>query len=125
MATNQLASINHIVVLMLENRSFDHMLGLLYSGSGNVSPAGQPFAGLTGKESNPGVSGKAVPVFMIAPKQSGAYYMPGANPGEGYVATNSQIFGSNTAPVPPTATNQGFVKDFSYTLGWETTEGDS
>ena len=38
---------------MLENRSFDHLLGYLYSDSGNVSPAGQPFEGLTGSESNP------------------------------------------------------------------------
>src|ERR1700677_1061088 len=106
---NQLSAINHIVVLMLENRSFDHMLGLLYSASGNVSPAGQPFEGLTGKESNPCTNRKAVPVSTLAPTQSGAYYMPGANPGEGYVATNSQLFGSNTAPVPPTAANNGFV----------------
>ena len=49
MAKNGLSSVNHIVVLMLENRSFDHMLGLLYSDCGNVSPAGQPFEGLTGK----------------------------------------------------------------------------
>ncbi len=32
-----LASVNHVVVLMLENRSFDHMLGFLYPG--NVSSA--------------------------------------------------------------------------------------
>ena len=28
-----LPAINHFVVVMLENRSFDHMLGFLYSGS--------------------------------------------------------------------------------------------
>jgi phospholipase C len=54
--SNSLSSIQHIVVAMLENRSFDHMLGFLYSGSGNVSPAGQPYDGLSGSESNP-VSG--------------------------------------------------------------------
>ena len=37
---NQLGKIDHIVQLMLENRSFDHMLGFLYADSGNVSPAG-------------------------------------------------------------------------------------
>jgi phospholipase C len=41
MAGNQLPSVNHIVQLMLENRSFDHMLGFLYADKGNVSSAGQ------------------------------------------------------------------------------------
>ena len=122
-STNPLAAINHIVVLMLENRSFDHMLGFLYADSGNVSPAGQPFEGLTGKESNPGVAGAApVTVFRIQPGTASTYFLPGADPGEGYTATNAQLFGSNTAPTPPLATNQGFVSNFSYTLGWEATE---
>jgi phospholipase C len=123
MPNNQLSSINHIVVLMLENRSFDHMLGLLYAASGNVSPAGQPFEGLRGKESNPDTDGSAVSVFTIAKTDPSAYFMPGADPGEGYTATNSQLFGSTTAPAPPVATNNGFVTDFSYTLGWESKEG--
>ena len=38
-STNQLGEIQSVVVLMLENRSFDHMLGYLYAGSGNVSPS--------------------------------------------------------------------------------------
>jgi phospholipase C len=46
-----LGSVNHVVVLMLENRSFDHMLGFLYSGQQNVSPAGQhPAADALGRE---------------------------------------------------------------------------
>jgi hypothetical protein len=50
---NQLGKIDHIVELMLENRSFDHMLGFLYADSGNRSPTGQAFDGLTGEEWNP------------------------------------------------------------------------
>jgi phospholipase C len=123
MSNNQLSAINNIVVLMLENRSFDHMLGLLYSASGNVSPSGQPFEGLTGQESNPGTDGSPVTVFTIASSDPNAYFMPGADPGEGYKATNSQLFGSTTAPTPPVATNNGFIADFSYTIGWETNEG--
>ena len=122
MADNKLSSIDHIVVLMLENRSFDHMLGFLYTDSGNVSPAGQSFEGLTGNESNPDESGVAVPVYKIQATDEDAYYLPGADPGEGYSATNSQLFGATKAPAPPVATNQGFVTDFSYTLGWETKE---
>jgi phospholipase C len=123
MSNGALAQIDHIVVLMLENRSFDHMLGFLYADQGNVSPAGQPFDGLTGHESNQDGSGKGVTAFKIQPSTRNAYFMPGANPGEGYSATNSQLFGSTKAPTPPTATNGGFVTDFVYTLGWETQEG--
>ncbi len=108
-------------MLMLENRSFDHMLGFLYPG--NVTPAGQPFEGLTGAESNPDKTGTPVTVFRIEPGTPNAYFMPGANPGEGYVATNSQLFGQNAAPVPPGVPGmRGFVTDFDFTLGWETKE---
>src|ERR1700761_9453577 len=122
MAKNLLHSVNHVVVLMLENRSFDHMLGFLYTENGNVSPTGAPFDGLTGKESNPDSNGKAVHVSKIKASATNAYYMPGSDPGEGYSATNSQLFGTTTAPSPANATNQGFVTDYSYTLGWETKE---
>jgi phospholipase C len=78
-----LAGINHIVVLMLENRSFDHMLGYLYADAGNVAPSGQPFEGLTGGESNPDANGKPASVYQITPSTPNAYFMPGADPGEG------------------------------------------
>ncbi|MBO0805111.1 MAG: hypothetical protein J2P25_18800 [Nocardiopsaceae bacterium] len=121
---NGLASIEHLVVLMLENRSFDHMLGFLYADAGNKSPSGQPYEGLTGKESNPDSSGNPVPVSKITPAVKNAYFQPGADPGEGYKATNDQLWGSDTAPASGTpSTNQGFVKDFAYTLGWEKNEG--
>jgi len=93
-----LSKINHVVVVMLENRSFDHMLGFLYRSSKNVSPLGQPFEGLTGKESNSDTSGKAIAVFPIQPSDPHAYLRPGASPGEGYLNTNSQLFGKQDAP---------------------------
>jgi phospholipase C len=97
-----LAAIEHIVVLMLENRSFDHMLGFLYPG--NVSPSGQPFDGLAGTESNLGSNGQPVTVFRIEPTTPNAYYMPGADPGEGYMATNDQLYGSDNGPAAATTT---------------------
>jgi phospholipase C len=123
MSADLLSSINHIVVLMLENRSFDHMLGFLYADSGNVSPAGQPFAGLTGQESNPDGTGGNVAVYQIKASDQGAYFMPGADPGEGYKATNSELYGTVSPTQNAAATDQGFVTDFSYTLGWEAKEG--
>ena len=122
LSSTQLSSIQHIVTLMLENRSFDNMLGFLYADQGNKSPTGQPFEGLTGTESNPISPGKNVPVFKIQASDTNAYYMPGSDPGEGYTATNSQLFGNTKAPTPPVATNQGFISDYIYTLKWESTK---
>ena len=48
---SQLHAIDHVVQLMLENRSFDQMLGFLYEETGNRSASGAPFEGLTGNES--------------------------------------------------------------------------
>ena len=120
-----LAQVQHVVVLMLENRSFDHMLGFLYPG--NVSPSGQPYDGLTGTESNPGSNGQPVTVFRIEPTTPNAYYMPGADPGEGYMATNSELYGSDNGPASSgqAATCQGFVANFAYTLSWESKESGS
>jgi phospholipase C len=66
-----------------------------------------------------------VPVFKIVPTTPNAYFMPGADPGEGYTATNSQLFNSLNAPSPPVAKNNGFVRNFAYTLTWEQREGRS
>jgi phospholipase C len=60
---NQLGTIKHIVQLMLENQSFDQMLGFLYDG--NRSPSGQPFEGPTGNESNPDDTGREFKVYKI------------------------------------------------------------
>jgi phospholipase C len=109
---NQLASIKHIVQIMLENRSFDQMLGLLYADSGNTSPTGQPFEGLTGDETNPDDTGRKFKVFKIEQNTDHPYFMPGADPGEGYLNTNFQLF-STDDPIPGTTpTNRGFVMNF-------------
>src|SRR5271154_4494744 len=94
MAT-QLSAINHIVQLMLENRSFDQMLGFLYENTGNRSPANQPFEGLTGNESNPDDAGREVKVFKIDKTAPHPYLMPGADPGEGFQNTSFQLFSTD------------------------------
>jgi phospholipase C len=120
-----LDAIEHFVVLMLACRSFDHMLGYLYTEQGNVTPAGHSFEGLTGAESNPDSSGEPVTVFRIEPTTPNAYFMPGANPGEGYNATNNQLFGAQAAPSDPSQspTNSGFVRNFGDTLRWQGEQG--
>ena len=50
---NQLKQIKHIVQVMLENRSFDQMLGFLYTDAGNISPAGNNYEGADGQRKQP------------------------------------------------------------------------
>lgn len=115
--SNQLSSITNIVVLMMENRSFDHMLGFLY-------PAGPNFEGLTGNESNPtGVpAAPTATVFKISPTDPNISAYPGVDPAEGFISTNFQLFCTKNAPTPPLATNQGFVtswnQDIQPSPGW-------
>jgi phospholipase C len=94
---------------MLENRSFDHLLGYLYPRSGN-------FDGLDGTESNRDLAGTAVSVYPITPEDQNAYYYPLANPTEGFVATNEQLFSSANAPADGKAANDGFVTSFAREL---------
>ncbi|HXI22966.1 MAG TPA: alkaline phosphatase family protein, partial [Pyrinomonadaceae bacterium] len=51
---NQLDRIDHIVVLMMENRSFDNVLGWLYDPDNDPpfdkAPRGQTFEGVSGKD---------------------------------------------------------------------------
>jgi phospholipase C len=107
-----LSSIKHIVQLMLENRSFDQMLGFLYESSGNRSPTNQPFEGLTGNETNPDDTGREVSVYKIDSHSPHPYLMPGADPGEGFFNTNYQLFSTDDPEPGSVPTNKGFVINF-------------
>ncbi len=129
-AATGLNAVEHIVVLMLENRSFDHMLGYLYADSGNFSPAGDPFEGLTGTESCPGTDGSQVGVYRLLPSTPDVYFMPGADPGEGYQATNEQLYGTAAAPKAGTVPSMtGFVGNYAGAIkdnlakGWHVVPG--
>ena len=109
---NSLNKIDHIVELMLENRSFDQMLGYLYANSNNKSPAGDDFDGLTGKESNPDDLGRQINVYPIKVTDPHPYLMPGADPGEGFLDTNYQLYSTDDPAPGAVPTNQGFVINF-------------
>lgn len=102
-----LDTFDHVVVLMLENRSFDNMLGYLYE---NGVPSGKQFAGVVGNNlSNPDESGNAVPV-----SQGYDFHQPYPDPGEVYDHVTEQLFaGADPKGVPAM---QGFVKDYFNTL---------
>jgi phospholipase C len=109
---NQLSAIKHIVQLMLENRSFDQMLGFLYESSGNKSATNQPFEGLTGDESNPDGAGREIKVYKIDHTAKHPYLMPGADPGEGFHNTNYQLFSTDDPAAGTIPGNRGFVLNF-------------
>ena len=58
-----LDKIKHLVVLMMENRSFDHMFGRMMS-------SGYPIDELTGSESNPDSAEQETPVSFDAKLKS-------------------------------------------------------
>jgi phospholipase C len=103
-------AIEQIVVLMLENRSFDHMLG--YARSVDF-----PVDGLTGVESNylNPVTHAGTPV-TVSPT---ATYVPDQDPSPGHDFGNVavQLHGASPPPVPPVGSNVGFVADYATVAG--------
>jgi phospholipase C len=99
MATG-LDSLKHIVVLMMENRSFDHMLGSLKA----VDPR---IDGVSNQLSNPDTTGAPVKPQPLAEFQG----QLDPDPDHHFPAVDLQIFGGDTSPnrVP---NMQGFVKSY-------------
>lgn len=65
MPLTQLMEIDHIVVLMLENRSFDHMLGYLSLPPAQGGKGRTDVDGLTGNETNQDANGTSFPVARM------------------------------------------------------------
>jgi len=93
-----LDQLKHIVVLMMENRSFDHLLGFLKAQDGRID-------GLTGHETNPDTTGAPCAVTTDAKYQS--QLQP--DPGHHYGDVDIQIFGRPRSDHP---TMQGFVQSY-------------
>ena len=130
-----LQNIDHIVVLMMENRSFDHMLGWLYDEQNEppfqTAVSGQTFEGLSGKNlSNPIPSYADQADKKEIPVSRGCSPLhPDPDPGEEYYHINTQLFGevipaqnrekpfnkkpyNLPSPTPATASMNGFVTDY-------------
>jgi phospholipase C len=118
MPSGDWSRIQHVVVLMLENRSFDNLLGWLYDPS-NPAPFNQTppsnFEGLYGKNlSNPTPSGTLVPAGKGQTATD-----PTPDPGEPFEDVYCQVYGQKAAPTPippqpPTPANmQGFIYNYA------------
>ncbi len=109
-ASAGLADVDHVVVLMMENRSFDNVVGWLYD-SGSV-PGGQPFDGLSGKVlSNPVPGGGTA-----SPGPETVLYFPNPDPGELFDDVYASLFNTTDPPIPNRADvpgMQGFVNNYA------------
>jgi phospholipase C len=119
---------DHVVVVMFENRSFDNVLGHLYSAQ---EKSQAQFDGIAqGSYSNPGPDGAAVAAHVYDGPTDTIMQSPQPDPGEAYPHINTQLFGTidppgnahirrngvqppfNTPPQGMIPDNSGFVKDF-------------
>lgn len=95
-----LDKLQHIVVLMMENRSFDHMLGSLKANDARID-------GITDQLSNPDTTGASVKPQPLAEFQG----QLDPDPDHHFPAVDLQIFGGDTGP-GRVANMQGFVKSY-------------
>lgn len=118
-------NIEHVVVLMMENRSLDNLLGWVYSNTNNQPPYNLPpqspptYEGLvTGKYCNkgpqihPGVVCAGEPTAPWPPYNN-AYLVPDPDPGELFDQMTRQIFGTSTPQPSAQANMSGFLLDYT------------
>jgi len=101
-----MAEIEHIVVLMLENRAFDHLLGWLNSDHYQID-------GLDGSQSNLDSTGEPVKATKDA-NYSGDYDPDVAHD---FLNVTQQIFGTQTPAPGATPTMSGFVTSYGAVSG--------
>ena len=95
-----LDNLKHVVVLMMENRSFDHMLGTLHAADARIN-------GLAGNETNPDTTNEPAQVAPQAEFQS----QLDPDPDHSFPAVQKQLFFGTSGP-PAVAAMQGFVQSY-------------
>lgn len=109
--------IEHIVVLMLENRSFDSMLGWLYEKDApavNNPPAakGDEFRGLHGIDLNEFVNTADDGLSSSPVRGASGFTVPSVGTGEEFDHVNMQFFKTKTPKPDAVATMTGVLQDF-------------
>jgi phospholipase C len=97
------ASFQRLVVLMLENRSFDHMLGFLQSPTYAIE-------GVDGTQSNPSAVAGNPPVPVTRDARTVHDLNP--DPGHDFLNVNVQVYG-NSAGQPGGPPMKGFISDYA------------
>ena len=96
-----LDNLKHVVVLMMENRSFDHMLGALHAEDARIN-------GLTGNETNLDTTNEPAKVLP----QAGFQGQLDPDPDHHFPAVHKQLYFGTPGP-PAVPSMQGFVQSYS------------
>ena len=110
--------IEHVVVLMLENRSFDGLLGWLYEHDApalNIPPAaaGDQFRGLQGIDLNKFINTALDGTLSAKPRRGvEGFTVPDYDPGEEFDHVNIQFYGTPTPGPNDPITMTGLLADF-------------
>jgi phospholipase C len=94
--------IEHVIVLVLENRSFDHMLGFF--------PGVNGLKGDEGNHTDPGVPGSP---FIRVSRDAQYTGDLDVDPSHELTSVNEQLFGASSGPVAGGAHNIGFVWNYA------------
>ncbi|TPW77893.1 alkaline phosphatase family protein [Schumannella soli] len=101
---------DHVVVLMFENRSFDHILGRLYP---DGAPRGQRFEGLQGEHANLHPDGTRVEAHVYEGSTDWVMSQPDPDPGEFYAHVNTQWFGVVDPPSNERPQENGYTAPYN------------
>ena len=110
-------NIEHVVLLMLENRSFDSVLGWLYEppeepwNTLNRRPGEPMFDGLSGVDLNDFVN-EAGDVSSPPIRGASGLNVPQINPGEMFANVNVQLFEKDPVAPGDSPTMKGYLRDY-------------
>jgi phospholipase C len=104
--------IQHVVALMLENQSFDRLLGFV-----RLDDASERIDGLTGNETMPAALTDPGRVVRLERGTALALYVTDPTPGHQFEDIAVQVFGQPRVPDPPTPTMNGFIDNYARQAG--------
>ena len=115
--------IEHVVLLMLENRSFDSLLGWLYEKDGpaknvpDLKPGERAYEGLQGLDLSKFENVDATGTIKVKPIRGvQGLNVPNIAPGEEFEQVTTQLFGTEKPSATAQPNMKGYVRDYAAVL---------